>query len=55
MRRMTWVCKEDIVELEIWTKKNKPNGDWAKRMEGVRDLLILQQRVISEGDFGRVS
>jgi len=47
--------KEEIIELEMWTKKNKPNGDWAKRVEGVRDLLILQQRSILKGDFGRVS
>jgi len=38
--------KEEIVELKIWTKKNKPNGDWARRVGGVRDLLILQQRGI---------
>jgi len=47
--------KEEILELEIWTKKNKPNGDWAKRVQGVRDLLILQQRGILKGDHGRVS
>ena len=39
--------EKEIVELEIWMEKNKPNRDWAKRVEGVHDLLILQQHGIS--------
>jgi len=49
------IYEQGVAELEIWTKKNKPNGDWAKRVEGVHDLLILQQLGISKGDHGNVS
>ena len=29
------IYEKEIAELEIWIKKDKPNGEWAKEVEGV--------------------
>jgi len=50
------INEQEVAELEIRTKKNKPNDDWAKRGEGVHDLLILQQHgILGCGQYNQSS
>lgn len=36
--------ESELLELNVWAKTASPTGDWLKRVDGLRDLLKIQQR-----------